>query len=189
MAYDFQGGQAAMSGKDLMTREAREKDCRELAVLATSLLTYEHSLHPEMGALTPWAGSESEMLKQMRQPGTRFFVAERDGALVGYVKVVLHGAPPSGLVEQLRRIFRIIQRQPRPNVESVGGLIPGIFVRESERGTGTGRRLVEAAEAWLRSRGMVTSNIHVLYANIEGRQFWNAQGYEPIVVGLRKRLE
>lgn len=181
--------------RKVLVRSASPTDCAAISRLARQLLQFEHTLHPEMGEQTPWAGSEAEIRKQMAQPATRFFVAERNGEVVGYVKTIVHRAGTSGdgwrarVRGTARQLLNIITRRPRPNVSTVGGLIPGIFVTESERRTGTGRRLLAAAEEWLRGEGIASSSIHVLQANPNALRFWEEQGYEPIVIGLRKRLD
>ena len=181
--------------REVVIRAAGTADCQAIGRLARQLLQFEHALHSEMGEQTPWAGSEAEIQKQMAQPATKFFVAERNGEVVGYVKAIVHRAGTGGtgwrgrLRAAARQLVDAITRRPRPNVSAIGGLIPGIFVAESERRTGTGGRLLATAENWLRGEGMTSSSIHVLQANIVALRFWDEQGYEPIVIGLRKRLD
>ncbi|MFZ4793007.1 MAG: GNAT family N-acetyltransferase [Blastocatellia bacterium] len=181
--------------RKVVIRAAGTADCQAIGRLARQLLQFEHALHSEMGEQTPWAGSEAEIQKQMAQPATKFFIAERNGEVVGYVKAIVHRAGTGGtgwrggLRAAARQLVDAITRRPRPNVSAIGGLIPGIFVVESERNTGTGGRLLATAENWLRGEGMTSSSIHVLQANIVALRFWEEQGYEPIVIGLRKRLD
>lgn len=153
-----------------------------------------------MGDLTPWAASAEEIRKQLLRPGARFFVAEKDGKIVGYIKVVVHGRRLTreeiGIrrwlldsIERLaRRIFNLLLRRPRQNVEAVGGYIAGAFVSSEARRARVGRLLVSAAEDWLRSQGIPTSELHVLFANQSARRFWEEIGYEPLAMGMRKKL-
>ncbi len=179
----------AENGHEVTIRVADEADGEAIGILAVQLLQHEHSLYPEMGQPTPWAGSAAEIRKQLDQPGTRFFIASRGGTVVGYVKVVVHGKGTGGnhWRRWLRRAFDLVTGRPRPNVQTVGGLIPGIFVSPAERGAGVGRRLLEAAEAWLCAEGMTSFNIHVLQNNTTALRFWEEQGYEPVMIGMRKR--
>ena len=48
--------------------------------------------------------------------------------------------------------------------------------------------LVTAAEEWFRAQGLAISELHVLYANESGRQFWEEAGYQPLAMGMRKKL-
>lgn len=206
MSYPFAGGQAdefSMSEarhNSLLVRAALPSDAATLAKLARQLLVYEHSLNEAMGELTPWAASTDEVRKQILQPHQRFFIAEQNGELLGYVKAVIHGQPlkpgeigfarwlKAAVERAAQRAFSRIMRRPRPNVKLTGGYIAGAFVREDARRLKIGRALVAAAEEWFRAQGLATSDLHVLYTNESGRQFWEGVGYQPLVMGLRKRL-
>ncbi len=187
-------------GKTFLVRHALKADAQAIASLAHQLLTYENSLDRSMGELTSWASSPSEILKQMRQPNLRFFVAERGGEIVGYIKVMVIGVRLSrteigfwrwtiGVIDQTARdIFNLIFRRPRKNVEQFGGYIAGLYVDPGVRRSGAGAQLVETAESWLRKHGIPTCDLHVLFANEAARRFWEARGYLPLAVGLRKPL-
>jgi len=182
-------------------RAAAAGDAPAIATLAHGLLMHEQSLNETMGELTPWAAEAAEIEKQMRRPNTRFFVAENWGEIIGYIKVQSHGSSPSRqeiglarwlmdrLEQSLRAIIRFVLRRPRPNVEAKGGYIAGVFVRLESRRSNVGRLLVEAAEEWLRTQGIETTELHVLCANEEAVRFWKDSGYEPLALGMRKKLE
>ena len=87
-----------------------------------------------------------------------------------------------------RNLATTLLRRPRPNVETVGGYIAGAFVREDARRANAGRMLVAAAENWLRAQGIATSELHVLHFNDGARRFWAEIGYEPLTLGMRKKL-
>lgn len=186
--------------KQPAVRMAAPEDAGELAALARQLLEYERSLNEDAGELNPWAASIDEMRKQMLHPNTRFFVAEFNAEMVGYVKAVIYGLPPDrrevGLIPWIeavaeraaRRVFTFVMRRPRPNVQLVGGYIAGAFVRHDQRRARVGHALIHAAEDWFRSHGLVTSELHVLYANDRARRFWEQVGYEPLAMGMRKKL-
>lgn len=154
-----------------------------------------------MGEVTAWASSPAEIMKQMRQPNLHFFVAETSGEIIGYIKVMVVGRRlgPSevgywrwtiGIIDQAaREAFNLIRRRPRKNIEQSGGYIAGIFVDPDLRRSGVGTMLVGAAESWLREIGIPTCDLHVLSANESARRFWEARGYLPLAVGLRKPLE
>lgn len=185
----------------LRIRAAQTEDATVLASLARQLLLYEKSLNETMGELTAWAASADELRKQLLRPSNRFFVAEKDGQVIGYVKVVVHGQQVSReelglmrwLLDQIEQIARalvtFVLRRPRPNVEATGGYIAGAFVHPDARRASAGRMLLAAAEDWLRTQGITTSELHVLYANAGARQFWEEIGYEPLTLGMRKNLK
>jgi GNAT superfamily N-acetyltransferase len=184
----------------LRIRAAETDDADVLASLARQLLVYEKSLNETMGELTAWAGSADELRKQMLRPANRFFIAEKDGEVIGYIKVAIHGQQlmleelgwARWLIDRIEAMARsfvtLVLRRPRPNVEAIGGYIAGAFVRQDARRANAGRRLVAAAEDWLRTQGITSSELHVLYFNEGARRFWEEIGYEPLTLGMRKKL-
>ncbi len=188
-----------MSNLPAHIRFAEAADAPALVRLVRALLAHERSSNSSYD-LHPWAASEAELLKQLRQPDTRFFVAEQGEALVGYLKVVLLGATftraetswrqwsKTVFIRWCKRIFDALLQRPSANVTPTGGYIAGAYVLPEWRRSHTGHALVAAAENWLREKGMVTSELHVLYANESAREFWASLGYEPLVLGLRKKL-
>ena len=189
-----------INNHSMRIRTARTEDADALASLARQLLLYEKSLNETMGELTAWAASAEEVRKQILRPANRFFIAERDGEVIGYLKVTIHGQPLTRaelgwarwLLDRIettaRDIVTALLRRPRPNVETVGGYIAGAFVRQDARRLSAGRLLVAAAEDWLRAQGIVTSELHVLHFNEGARRFWQEVGYEPLTLGMRKKL-
>ncbi len=181
-------------------RAATVADAAAVAILARQLLDHELALNEYAGRLTPWAATAEELRKQILQPNTCFFIAECDGELVGYVKAVIFGRRPHRreighrrwlreVIEvAARRLYEFLMRRPRPNVETIGGYIAGVFVRPEARRRSLGRALIAAAEDWFRNQGIVTSELHVLYANESARRFWEKAGYQPVAMGMRKRL-
>jgi ribosomal protein S18 acetylase RimI-like enzyme len=183
-----------------IVRVARAADADSLAVLARALLEHEHTLSLTTQSLHPWAASPDELRKQLQLATTRFFVAETETQLVGYLKVVLHGRQFTraelGWRPWLRQVLQLwakaafdkALRRPRANITPLGGYIAGAYVLPTWRRSHVGQSLVSAAENWLREHGMPTSELHVLYANESARAFWANLGYEPLALGLRKKL-
>jgi GNAT superfamily N-acetyltransferase len=59
-----------------------------------------------------------------------------------------------------------------------------VVVRSDRRGSGAGRALIEAAEAWARERGVRTLVASIFIANQDSMRFWRAVGFEPWVERL-----
>jgi ribosomal protein S18 acetylase RimI-like enzyme len=181
-------------------RIARVADADSLSVLARTLLEHEHALSLTTQSLHPWAASPDELRKQLQLATTHFFVAETETQLVGYLKVVLHGRQCTRAELGWRRwLSQVLQlwakaafdkalRRPRANTAPLGGYIAGAYVLPAWRRSHVGQALVRAAENWLREHDMPTSELHVLYANESARAFWASMGYEPLSLGLRKKL-
>ncbi|MEO6725543.1 MAG: GNAT family N-acetyltransferase [Blastocatellia bacterium] len=182
-------------------RVARTADAEALASLARQLLEYEKSLNETMGELTVWAASADEVRKQIRRPSNQFFVAERAGDVIGYIKVVVQGRPLTqgelGMARWLmdrieqtaRAAINLLLRRPRPNVDSAGGYIAGVYVHPHARRLKIGRMLVTAAEQWLGAQGIASAGLHVLHVNETARKFWEEVGYEPLTLGMTKKLK
>lgn len=185
---------------NLLIRNAQPLDAATLAALSRQLLLYEKSLNETMGELTAWASSEEEIRKQLLRPNHRFFVAEKNGEVVGYIKVIVAGQQLAreelGMSRWLfdrvetaaRKIVNFLLRRPRPNVEAIGGYIAGAFVRQDVRRAKVGQQLLAAAENWLRAQGIGSTELHVLFINESARAFWEDAGYEPLTLGMRKKL-
>ncbi len=185
---------------NLLIRNAQPLDAATLAALSRQLLLYEKSLNETMGELTAWASSEEEIRKQLLRPNHRFFVAEKNGEVVGYIKVIVAGQQLAreelGMSRWLfdrvetaaRKIVNFMLRRPRPNVEAIGGYIAGAFVHPDARRAKVGQQLLAAAENWLRAQGIGSAELHVLFINEGARAFWEDAGYEPLTLGMRKKL-
>lgn len=185
---------------NLLIRTAQMSDAAALAMLSRQLLLYEKSLNETMGELTAWAATESEIRKQLLRPNHRFFVAEINGEVIGYIKVMVAGRQLTRkelglarwsldrLENSARLIVNVLLRRPRPNVEAVGGYIAGAFVHQDFRRAKVGQQLLAAAETWLRSQGIASAELHVLFINEAAREFWKDAGYEPLTLGMRKKL-
>ena len=63
-----------------------------------------------------------------------------------------------------------------------------MVVRSDRRGTGVGRAIVDAAEAWARDRGVRTLVASIFIANEGSMRFWRAVGFEPWVERLVREV-
>ena len=89
------------------------------------------------------------------RPEARLFVAQQAGSVVGWIHV---------------QTTYLLDCDPRAEIW-------GLVVAESMRGTGVGRRLVEAAEEWARSRrlGVIALRSNQLRTRAQG--FYQHLGY------------
>ena len=181
-------------------RSATFADAAAIATLTRELLVYERDLSDASREVNPWAASLAELQKQLRLPNTRFFVAEKEQQVVGYLRAVIVGRKlpreelgwtrwlKDGIERAARWSFTLVMRRPRPAVQVESGYIAGTFVSREARNLGIGRALATAAETWFSEQGLKNSELHVLFRNEAARQMWEALGYEPLALGMRKKL-
>ena len=102
------------------------------------------------------------------RPDARLFVAVQGDTVVGW----LHVQAISSLENDTR------------------AEIWGLVVSESARGTGVGRRLVEAAEEWAVMRGLSVMSLRSNQLRIEAHKFYERLGYKVIKTqsAFRKNL-
>ncbi len=181
-------------------RAATVTDTAVIAALTQQLLQYESVLSPMTNAINPWAATEGEVRKQFFFPGTRFFVAEKEGKIIAYLKAVIVGKElqfselsfsrrfRSKIEKIAKRTFIFLLRRPRPPIKVQTGIISGVFVLPEARGLGVGKTLAEKAEAWFADNGLLTSELQVLHDNEAAQRLWKDLGYEPLALGMRKKL-
>jgi GNAT superfamily N-acetyltransferase len=182
-------------------RLAVMNDIAVIASLSRELMLYERQLSDSLHEMTPWAATIEELQKQFQVPNTRFFVAEKEGQVVAYLRAVIVGRPlpraelgwkgwlKDGIERAARWGFTFAMRRPRPAVQIESGYIAGTFVRKEARQVGIGRALVTAAERWFSEQGLKNSELHVLFNNETARSMWEEFGYEPLALGMRKKLK
>ena len=92
----------------------------------------------------------------------------------GDVLVAFEGDEPVGMVlVHLERPSRVSDEQAAE--------LSRVVVRSGRRGSGAGKALVAAAEAWARDHGVRTMVAAIFVDNERSRGFWRAVGFEPWV--------
>ena len=181
-------------------RTAAVTDTAAIAALTRQLLQYETTLTRTTNTINAWAATEAEIRKQFFLPNTRFFVTENEGKIVAYLKAIIVGkelqATQLSLSRKLRsriekiakRTFIFLLRLPRLAIQVQTGVISGVFVLPEVRGQGIGKALAETAETWFAENGLLTSELQVLHGNEAAQHLWEELGYEPLALGMRKKL-
>ena len=101
-------------------------------------------------------------------------VAELDGVVAGFVDVEI--APPP--------------RPPTMLRDSTSAYVRGIAVDDARRGSGIGRALLEAAEAWARAHGAGFIELDAHADNKDALRFYEQRaGYRPVGAILMKPLD
>lgn len=112
-------------------------------------------------------GEISERLRRQEERRT-VFVAARGRDVVGWVAVCTD----------------------EPFVEGFGGHLEGLVVDDAVRSRGIGAQLIEAAEAWARSRGCSEMRVQSNVVRARAHAFYKRHGYATIKsqYNLRKTL-
>ena len=153
-------------------RPARPQEIDRIAALWSLITDHHASLDPlfRMRRGPVAEGELRELLRALRRdPDAEFFVCDVEGTPVGLCIVRIDHAPP------------ILEETERAEISDVG-------VRPEWRRRGIARRLVEAAQAWVRERGVARIEIQVASGNRVGQAFWRAMGYADLMDVLHKRL-
>ncbi len=117
------------------------------------------------------ADFEREVSEILNSDHLASFIAEQDGALVGFVEV------------SLRAYAEGCDSSPV-------GYLEGWYVAPEHRKTGLGRRLVQAAEDWARAQGCTEMASDSELSNTQSQQAHARLGYQEVerMVCFRKSL-
>ncbi|MEZ4280486.1 MAG: GNAT family N-acetyltransferase [Myxococcota bacterium] len=166
------GSEEATDARPGRIRAARPQEIDRIAALWGLITDHHAALDPlfRMRRGPVAEGELRELLRALRRdPDAEIFVLDVGGTPEGLCIVRIDRAPP------------ILEETERAEITDVG-------VRPQWRRHGFGRRLVEAAQAWVRDRGVARIEIQVASGNREGQAFWRSLGYGHLMDVLHKRL-
>jgi len=98
--------------------------------------------------------------EKMKTRKSVFFVAEADGELVGFI---------SGNIEE----------DPPVYVDRKKGKIGGLYVKESFRRKGLGKKLFAEIKKWFKKRKIKTIRLFVARSNVPTKKVYKSLGFEP----------
>lgn len=156
-----------MSVPTITIRRGTREDVAAVSGLFLELMAFHEDLDARFApGRTARAAFENHLLGSiLRSQSAVLFVAERDGALVGFLTARIEYAGP---------IYR----------HGDHGFISDAYVGEEHRRHGVGRRLAEAAGAWFRRRGVAHVRVSVATCNDTARTFWRDMGFRPFMERL-----
>src|SRR5688500_8146988 len=138
-----------MAQGDFVIRRARRADLGALGRLGATLLRVHHEFD-RARFMTPGDDPEGGYAwflgTQLTKRDVRVFVAEREGAIVGYV-------------------YAAVEPQSWKELRDEAGFIHDVLVEESARDAGVARALLDAAMAWLQDRDVPRVVLWTAHAN------------------------
>ena len=156
----------------LLIRRATSADLPELGVLGAALLR-AHYAYDQQRFMAPGGNPETGYAwflgTQIEASSVAVFVAERDGAVVGYV-------------------YAGIEPQSWKELREEAGFIHDVIVKDEERRTGVARMLLEAACEWLRSIGTPRVVLWTAEGNDAAQALFTRLGFRRTMVEMTKEL-
>ena len=143
------------AGPGIRCAGLRDREC----VLALWLALIDHHRrldldYPELPGIS--SALEREVEQALVGPACRIYLAEIEGAAVGFVsaEIAADGDGPGAL-----------------------GTIHELYVVPERRGAGIGRALVAAADAWFSAGAVARRRVRVEVSNPAALRFWRTVGY------------
>lgn len=151
--------------------EPRDRDALNACI--RELQEHEREIEPRMKPADDILGDYlDDLLDQCTEKQGAILVAERGGRVIGYVCVL--GAEPN---------------EDSDEIDYTYGYVRDVAVTEACRGSGVGRRLLDAAEDFARKAGAEILRIHVLAGNEGAAGLYASHGFRNRVLEMEKRLE
>jgi ribosomal protein S18 acetylase RimI-like enzyme len=119
----------------------------------------------------PAMRADREWRERLAEPDAAIFVAERDGAVVGFAAARVYETPPDPGMVQLRR-----------------GHLEMLIVDMAHRRRGLGQALMEAVTDWARRQRAAELVLTVWEGNREAEAFYERLGYTVLSRVLRAPL-
>ena len=145
-----------------VVRRATAQDAAEIVRLHGALQAHHAAAHPDF--FKPPSASTfpvSTVRDLLAQPATVIFLAEVDGAAVGYLYADSIPAQETSMTYRLKRLW-----------------IHQIGVNPEHQRQGAGAALIDAAKAHARSLGIETVALNVWAFNHSAMRFFAGQGFE-----------
>jgi ribosomal protein S18 acetylase RimI-like enzyme len=157
---------------DITIRRATRADVAALGRLGGMLMRAHYAFDPKR-FLAPGDDAESGygwfLNTQLTEPDVAVFVADQEGAVVGYVYI---GVEPLSWKE----------------LRDEAGFIHDIAVAEHARRIGIARRLMDAAAEWFRARGTDRMMLWTAQQNTGAQRLFEALGFRRTMVEMTKEI-
>ena len=148
-------------------RPATASDEEPLGRFGGALMRQHHTADPRrfIQVEHPEAGYGRFLVSQLSKPNSLVMVAERSGAIIGYV-------------------FADVEPTNWMELRGPCGVVHDIYVDEAARHQGAGRKLMSAAIAWVRSKGRSQVVLTTKNRNEHARHLFTTLGFRPTMIEM-----
>jgi GNAT superfamily N-acetyltransferase len=153
-------------------RRATEPDAVALGRLGGELLRAHYAFDPHRfiaPGSDPEAGYEGFLRGQLNEDGAVVFVAEREGAVIGYV-------------------FAAMEPISWKELRDACGFIHDLVVEQTGRRDGVATALMEAAMQWLRSNGAPRVVLGTAERNAAAQRLFEKLGFRRTMIEMTRDL-
>ena len=161
-----------MTSGSYLIRDATDADLPALGRLGALILRQHHAFDPQR-FMAPGQDAESGYAwflgTQLRQPDAVIYVAEMDGAVVGYT-------------------YAAIEPRNWKELRDEAGFIHDVYVDEPARRRGIATALTEAALKWCRSKGMPRVVLGTAAPNDASRRIFRRLGFRETMIEMTREL-
>ncbi len=160
------------SDPSLIIRRASEADVPALGKLGASLLLLHHGLDPDRfmaPPADPEAGYAWFLGTQLKEADAAVFVAERGGAVIGYV-------------------YAALEPQSWKELRDEAGFIHDVVVSEEARRLGIAGTLIDKACEWLRSIGARRVVLWTAEKNEGAQRLFTRVGFRRTMIEMTREL-
>ena len=154
---------------EVVVRKAQPSELPAVAALAGKLVRMHHAEDPTRFFLPDGveAGYEWWLEKELARAEARVLVADASGLIVGYAYGALEERDWNLLLD-------------------AHGAIHDLYVAESERGRGTGRRLLEAMLSELEGLGAARVVLSTMVGNQQAQRLFRGSGFRPTMLEMTR---
>lgn len=156
---------------DVTIRRAKQADEPSLGRYGAALMRQHHEFDPKRFILSdhPEQGYGGFLVSQLDDPESVVLVAERDGAVLGYV-------------------YAAMEPLSWKELRAACGFVHDVFVDEPARGAGVGEKLVRAAIEWLDSMNAPRVVLGSAAKNEAALRFFDRLGFRRTMIEMTREL-
>ena len=157
---------------EITIRAATGRDLEAIGKLGTLLVRTHYEFDPKRFMPTQPGmeqGYASFIGTQLADPDVVVLVAERDGAVGGY-------------------LYASLEARDWMSLRDAAGVIHDIIVDPAQRGVGMGRQLLEAGLAWLREHGAPRAVLSTAQRNEAAQRLFASVGFRPTMIEMTREL-